>query len=337
MWRLSVRLFIAIAIEFVIDLFFFVFISWLLGASPLWILAYSVFMTVILLFLSWLIAPSMVLSCISPRWIERSDDPVLWSMVNEEATKAGVKVRRIGIVDYEVANALTYAFLTGRPHLIFSKGLLVKMTFPEVRAVTNYLLGSVKSGGLSLLTTFSGIMTLPYKMSRSYIDARLEKRRLGYSSLLSAGLGYILFALTYPQSIMVSKIMSIFSDEFCMLKTNDPSKLLSALIKVSVDSALIPTNQFRTECTPLKCLMFQDPSLAIRDARIMQEVVGERGIDLERLIDLEKVSFPDEDEIGLHAFERFWSHPNLVNRFDHAVDFGKKIQTPIKIGLSWIE
>lgn len=337
MWRLSARMFLAIFVEFLINLIFFTLVSRLLVADLLWMLAYGVFFTVILMFLEWLLAPSTISSRFKPTWIERNDDPILWSMVHEEAAKAGVKVRKIGIIDQETPNALVYAFLTGRPHLILTKGLLVSLTYPEVRAVVCYLLGLAKSGGLWVTTTLSALLTIPYGIAGGYAEARLERRRLGYGDIIAAGVGYLFFVLTYPQTVMVSKIMSIFGDEFSILQTKDPSRFISALIKVSAGIALEPTNPMRTENTPLKCLMFQDPTLALRDAEAMREATGRWGIDLNRLLEMKGVRFPEEYELGLHAFERFWSHHDLVGRLEHAIEFGKNVQAPIKIGLSWIE
>jgi heat shock protein HtpX len=337
MWRLSARLILAFSIEFIIDLVFFTFVAWLFGARDLWMLAYGVFFTVILLFVEWLLGPSLVSSLFEAKWIERSDDPVLWSMVHEEAAKAGVKVRKIGIVDNEVPNALAYSFLTGRPHLVFTKGMLVNMTLPEVRAVACYLIGSAKSGGLWVVTKLSGLLTIPYRIAGGYVRARVEGRRPGYGSFLAAGVGYLFFILTYPQSVMVSKIISIFGDEFSILHTKDPSRFISALMKVSAGSALRPMDPIRTECTPLKCLMFQDPTLALRDAAAMRQAAGKWGINLNRLMGLKELRFPDEDELRLHLFERFWSQPDPVARLEHAIEFGKNVQAPIKVGLSWIE
>jgi len=337
MWGLSVRLILAIFVEFVINLIFFSFISWVFGAEPLWMLAYGVFSAVILLFIEWLLGPSLVSSLFEASWMERSDDPVLWSMVHEEAARAGVKVRKIGIVDIEAPNALAFAFLTGRPHLVFTKGLLVNMTYPEVRAVACYLIGSAKSGGLTVMTTLTGLLTIPHKIGGGYRRARLEGRRLSYGNIVAVGIGYFFFALTYPQSVMVSKIMSVFCDEFSIEQTEDPSSFISALMKVSSGCATRPMDPIRTRGTPLKGLMFQDPTLALRDATAMREAAVKWGIDLDRLVDMKGVRFPNEDELVFHAFERFWSHPDLVDRLEHAVEFGKRVQAPIKLGLSWIE
>lgn len=341
MWRLSVRIIVAMLVEFVIDLIFFTFLFWVFGGffglNPLMMLAYGVFFTVILIFIEWLLGPSIVSSTFNTRWIERSDDPVLWSMVHEDASRVGVKVRKIGIVDSEAPNALAYAFLTGRPHLVFTKGLLISMTYPEVRAVACYLIGSAKSGALTIMTTLTGLLTIPYHFVGGFVTARLEGRRPSYGDYVVAGLAYILFALIYPHTVMVSRIMSIFGDEFSVEQTENPSKFMSALMKTSAGCAAEPLDLIRTRGTPLKGLMFQDPTLAIRDAAAMKEATVKWGIDLDGLIGLGGVRLPDEDEMNLHLFEKFWSHQDLVDRLEHVVEFGKKVQAPIKLGLDWIE
>lgn len=341
MWRLSVRVIVAMFVEFLVTLAFFTLLFWVLGRffdlKLLGMLAYGVFFTVILIFIEWLLGPSMVSSTFNARWIERSDDPVLWSMVHEEAKRAGVKVRKIGILDNEVPNALAYSFITGRPHLVFSKELMMSMTYPEMRAVACYLIGSAKSGGLNLMTMLSGLLTVPYQMVGGFVGARLEGRRPGPGSYVAAGLSYLLFIVTYPQSVMISRIMTIYSDEFSIEQTGDPSRFLSALMKVSAGCASRPVNLFRAKGTPLKCLMFQDPTTAIRDAPAMKESATKWGINLERVVDLKGLKLPEVGEVSLHAFEKFWSHQDLVDRIEHAVEFGKKVQSPIKIGLNWIE
>jgi hypothetical protein len=206
-----------------------------------------------------------------------------------------------------------------------------------VRTVACYLLGSAKSGGLPLLTTLSGLLTIPQGVAGGYIGARLEGGHVSYGSAFAAGIGYILFALTYPHSVMIGKVMSIFGDEFSILQTEDPSSFISAMMKVSMGCAMRPMDPIRTRCAPLKSLMFQDPVMAIMDATAMKEAAGRWGIDLNRLVDMRGARLHEEDELVLHAFERFWPQVEPVARLAHAVELGKGVQSPIKIGLSWIE
>ena len=337
MWRLSGRLFVAVSVGFLINFAVFSIVARLLGTGLVGALGYGVFFTVCLVLVEWLVGHSLVSSSLEPRWIERGDDPVLWSMVQEEAARTGVKVRKIGVVDSRAPNALTYSSLTGRPHIVFTNGLLVGMSYSEVRAVTSYLIGCAKSGGLPALTTLSGLLTIPHRIAGGYVLARLEGRRPSYGNFLSAAAGYILFVLIYPLSVFVSGPMSVLGDEFSILTTEDPSSFISALIKVSAGSTLRPGDPLRTRWTPLKCLMFQDPTLAIRDAARMREAADRWGIDLDRLVGLRSAGLPDEDRLGLHLFERFWAQPGLVQRLGHAIEYGKKVQAPIKVGLSWIE
>jgi len=341
MWRLSARVVTAFSVEFVIHLAFFTFVSWLLGSylelGPWGMLANGAFFAAIFIIVEWLIGPSLASSLFRPRWIERADDPVLWSMVHEEAARAGVKVRRIGVVGSEAPNALAYASITGRRYLVFTRGLLLEMTFPEVRAVACYLLGCAKSGGLPTLTTLSGLLTIPHGIAGGYIGARLGGRRPGYGSAVAAGIGYVLHALTYPQTVMVARVMSLLGDEFSIQHTGDPSSFVSALMKSVVGCALRPLDPMRARCAPLKGLMFQDPTTALREAAAMRESAERRGIALSRLVDMEGVSLPEEDRLALHAFEKFWPQAGPVGRLEHAIELGKSVRSPIKVGLSWIE
>jgi hypothetical protein len=38
-----------------------------------------------------------------------------------------------------------------------------------------------------------------------------------------------------------------------------------------------------------------------------------------------------------HVFEWFWSQPSPLKRFRWAIGSGKKIESPLKMGLAWIE
>jgi Zn-dependent protease with chaperone function len=338
MSELSARVSMAIFVEFLIHFIFFTLVVWLMWPSPiLWTLSYGALLAIIALFLEWFLGPFLVSSLFEPRWIERSDDPVLWSMVHEEAAKSGVRVRKIGILESDAPNALAYAFLTGKPHIIFTKGMLIEMTYPEVRAVTCYLLGCARSGGLSLTTMLSGLMTIHHGIADGYITSRLKGGRPGYGNIAVAGFGYLLFALTYPQAVMVSKAMSIFGDEFSITRSEDPSKFLSALIKSTIGCAGWPKDQIRARLSSLKGLMFQDPSLSIRDAQAVKDTATGLGIELNRLLDKRLVRLPDAEQATLHAFERFQAHVDPVGRLDQAIYFGKQVQAPIKMGLNWIE
>ncbi len=326
MQRLSARLLLVVAVQFATHITFFTLLSWallsnLLGFDLISVLASGFLMAMATIFLEWLLGPSLVSSPFEPKWIERNDDLVLWSMVHGEAAKAGVKVKKIGVVDMESPNALVYSYFTGRPIILLTKGLLVDLTYPEVRAVVAYMLGCTRSGVLGIVTTLSGLLTLSHRVAGGYIRSHMEKKSSGIADLFLAGWGGLFFALIYPQCVMVSNLMSVYGDEFSILQTGDPVRFVNALLKVAASLAEKPIDPIRTICTPLKCLMFQDPTMALRDAVKLRDVAARYDVDMSRLLGHELKTFLDEGELQLHVFERFWSQPELEKRLEHARSF----------------
>jgi hypothetical protein len=77
--------------------------------------------------------------------------------------------------------------------------------------------------------------------------------------------------------------------------------------------------------------MFQDPTIALRDASEMKAAAKIYGIDLSRLLGYSLPEFPDEDELKLHVFERFWSQLGPVDRMKQVVELGRGRQLPQSI------
>jgi len=195
MRRLGVRLFLAIAIQFATHFIFFNIIFWVLLSvflkfDIILVASYAIFFTGISIALEWLLGPILLSRKLEPEWIEGRDDILVSNMVKEMATQASVKMGRVGIIDVEAPNAIAYAFIMGRPNIILTKGLLSNLTYSEVRAVIAYLMGCSRSGVLSVVTTFSGLLSLFYGLAGGYIGKRIRKESPSFTDFLIAGICY---------------------------------------------------------------------------------------------------------------------------------------------------
>lgn len=340
MWRLNARLRPAMALHFASHFALFFVASWLLLSlvlrfDPLTVSAAAFLLTVASMAIEWLTGPNLVTSLLRPRWLERKDDLVLWSLVQGEASRAGVKIGKIGIVEEDSPNALIVASPTGQPALVFTRGLLYGLTYREVRSASAYLMGASKSGFLGASTTYSGLLTISYKFTAGYIESQVKGRKGNIYEIILAALGYCIYGLAAPLSVMASKPMSLYSDEYSI--TQNPASFLTMLLKVADGTSGRPEGPSRTRFTPLKGLMLLDPTIALRDSEGLVRTAQSYGIDVSRLIGVPAKTNGRKEEIEFHGFERFWSQPNLIDRFRHAVSLGKKVETPIKVGLTWIE
>jgi Zn-dependent protease with chaperone function len=331
-----------LAVHVAIHLVLFTLASWVIlsaffGFNLFFTLAGGVVSAFVAILFEWVIGPSLVSFLLKPRWIERVDDVVLWSLVQGVADGAGVKVGRVGVLDVDAPDALVYASLTGRPIVLLTRGLLAGLTYPEARVVVAYLMGCAKSGVLSIVTTLSVLIILSNRVAAGYIKSRLEEKPVGLIDIILAGWGYLIFALNYYQAVEVGRAMSAYADKFSIQQTEDPSSYFNALIKVAAGLAQRPLDTMRAHCISLKGLMFQDPTSALRESITVKEIAGKYEIDLDRLLGYGLSEFTGKGDLRLHAFERFRVQKALAQRLEDGIEIGREIESPLLLGLGLVE
>lgn len=331
------RLLPALGIHLAIHIALFEIVSWVVlsplpGFGLLHVVAAGLATALLTVLVERLLAPWLVLSLLTPRWIGREDDIVLWSLVNAEAGKAGFKAWRLGEVDLDAPDAFVVSSMTGRPVILLTRGLVADLTFREVGAVVAYLMGCSRSGLLGVATAQAGLLSLSSRIAGGYIRSRLEGRPTSIIDILLAGWGYLLFALTHTQHTTACKQMSQYADEFSLAQMGAHSSVMTALIKVSAGLGSNPRDRIRVIGASLKGLAFQDPVSAVRDFYSLKAVAGKYGFDMERLLGYE---LPAPQDVSVfHVFERFWIHPHVGERLEHAAEFGKDVMSAMILGTS---
>jgi len=341
MWRLKARLRPAIAIHFAIHFAFFFTLSWiilslLLRFDPVTVTAAGFLLTVTSLVIELLMGSSQVIKHLDPRWLDEASDPVIWALIQGEAGRAGIKITRVGVIDSESPNAVSVASLKGGPALLFTKGLMQRLSYREMRTVTAYMIGASMSGFLGAATMFAGLLTLSYRLTGRYIESRVGNGGDRLFDKALAALGYIPFALTVSPYVTATRPASAWGDRYAIDQTGDPSAYLMALLKVADGTASHPGGENRTLFTPVKGLMFMDPTMALRDNQGLVDEARRHGIRLEMILGYGLETMVSSG-IEYHVFEWFWSQPSPSERFRWAIGAGKKIESPLKIGLAWIE
>jgi Zn-dependent protease with chaperone function len=341
MWRLKVRLRPVIAFHFAIHFALFFSLSWvilslLLRFDPVTVTAAGFLLTVASLVIELLMGASQVVNHLDPRWLDEAADPVLWALIQGEAGRAGIKITRVGVIDSETPNAVTVASLTGGPVLLFTKGLMHQLSYRETRTVIAYMIGASKSGFLGAATMFAGLLILSYRLTGRYIESRVDNGGEQLIDKVLAALGYIPFALTVSQYVKATRPATTWGDRYAVDQTGDPSSYLMALLKVADGTASRPGGANRTLFTPVKGLMFIDPTMAMRDNPGLMDAAMSHGIRLEMIPGYGSEN-TDSSGIEYHVFEWFMSQPSPLERFRWAISAGKKMESPLKLGLAWIE
>jgi hypothetical protein len=342
MWRLNQKILPILTIHFSLHILVFMAGSWivfslLMSWDPVNTVAAGFLGAVIALCIEWIIASYLAISFLDPKWVKESEDTVLWSIIHGVEIETHLKIRKIGIIDSEATNAIIISSLIGSPTLVITNSLLKNFTSLEVRAVIFYALSASSSGFLGIATFYSGLLSIAYKLSEGVVEEHLEGGIItGYKKLL-AGLGYLLYALIVEQSENMCYYMMTLSDDLALRRSKDPASYLCAFLK-SVDGTVRNSKRnVRKKFTPLKGLMFIDPTRAFLEYEAVFTAAKSIGINTGKLFERDTHFLMEQSESELHAFERYKPHRNLVERFRKFIGIGKEIKASIKIGLTWIE
>jgi Zn-dependent protease with chaperone function len=328
---------IVLGVHFIIHLIPLTVVVWVLGSQSLnllYVLGYGALATSIIILAEWLLGPSLISSMADPRWIAEGEDPIIWALVEGEARKLEMRVPRIGVIDHMAPNALVYSSLTGRPVLLFTRGLLVELTHSEVRCVAVHLMCRSRGWVPSVLATVSGFLTVFNLMSREYLLRRAKRQSPGLLNVMFAGWGHLFMNLSYHIIAPLSRQLMVQGDEVALAQTGDPSSYLRALMKVSAGLA---SRELDLVQVFLGGHSFQDPTVANADTSAVVNVAGMYGINLDILLGYKFTD--DKGNLSLlpNLFKRLSLQPELPERFRSVVETGKRVQTPIKVGLAWIE
>jgi hypothetical protein len=187
-----------------------------------------------------------------------------------------------------------------------------------------YLMGCSRSGVLGLATALSGLLVLSSRIASGYIEGRLERRPIGFPSIVLAGWGYLTFNLASPVASLACRGMSAYGDGFSVRQTGSPSGFVTALLKVTAGLAERPSDPLRKACAPIKGLMFIDPTNQLRGSSSVNDAAKKYDIDLVRLLGREPEKARRLERPEPHIFERFRVHSDLPERLEHAVETWKE-------------
>jgi heat shock protein HtpX len=201
--------------------------------------------------------------------VSAAEAPVLHGIVDRLCLLADLPKPRVAIADTDIPNA----FATGRNQssavVCVTTGIMRRLDEPELEAVLSHELSHVAHRDVAVMT-IAGFLG---------IAAGLLTRMVFYSGLFGGfgggddddnrGLPAILVvmlvsALVYAISFVLTRTLSRYrelsADRAGAILTGAPSKLASALVKISGEMARIPTRDLRA-AEPLNAFFFT-PALA---------------------------------------------------------------------------
>lgn len=207
----------------------------------------------------------IALFSIGGREVSAAEAPVLHGIVDRLCVLADLPKPRVAIADSDIPNA----FATGRNQssavVCVTTGIMRRLDEPELEAVLSHELSHVAHRDVTVMTIAGFLGIAAGLLTRFALYAgwfggfggrRSDNDRGGVPIVLAVMLiSALVYALSFVLTRALSRYRELAADRAGAILTGAPSKLASALVKISGDMAAIPTRDLRA-AEPLNAFFF---------------------------------------------------------------------------------
>jgi heat shock protein HtpX len=222
-------------------IFFLIFLA-ASGVEPMFIL----FFAGIMMFIQYYYSDKMVLWTSGARIVSAREEPELHEIVTRLCAIADITVPKIAIMNTMMPNA----FATGRNQknavVAVTTGLMQRLDREELEAVLGHELTHIKNRDMMVLTIASFLSTVAFFIVRYALYFGGGGNRKGNAGLI---LVWIVSMIVWIVSFLLIRALSRYrefsADRGAAIITGKPSKLASALMKISGMMQRVPSDDLR--------------------------------------------------------------------------------------------
>jgi heat shock protein HtpX len=256
------------ATMFLLGLVFVVFVALIIGiliavhASAAAIVFFALIFGGGTAFISLFYSDKIALAAAGAREVSPQEEPELHGMVDRLCALADMDKPRVAIAPADMPNA----FATGRNSknavLVVTEGLRRRLDYDELEGVLAHELSHVAHKDVqvmtyaSLLAIVAGLLVRFAFYSELFGGGRRSNDQNAFPILLAImAVSAVVYAISFLLIRLLSRYRELAADRSGALLTGQPSKLISALEKVSTGMARIPTQDLRA-AEPLNAFYF---------------------------------------------------------------------------------
>lgn len=243
---LTIRMFVVMGLLTLIYLAFFAFLA-SRGVSTISLLVLAAIMVGIQYFFS----DKLALLAAGARVVDRQQAPELYAMVERLAAQADLPVPKVAVIDTPVPNA----FATGRSPkaavVAVTTGLLRTLEPEEVEAVLAHEMTHIRNRDVMVMTIASFFALVAQLITRWAFWGSLwggdnrGRRDSGNVFLLIYLVSMIVYFVSTLLMLALSRYREFAADRGAALITGAPSRLISALLKISGVMQRVPQQDLR--------------------------------------------------------------------------------------------
>lgn len=273
------------------------------------------------IFIEYLIGPSIVGAAARLRYLERGENPWLEETVSKLASKSGLPVPRLAVVDDDTPNAFVFGRTAKSATLAVHEGLLRHLSQGEVEGVIGHELGHLHHKDYLVMTALAAVPLIAYLIARLSFDAMRYGRFRGRGKgaaltwvtiIVAASLSYVAYVITQLCVMGLSRLREHYADAYSAYLTGNPRSLESALTKITYGLSLSskPPSGVRT-------FYIGDPALAKDEFREILFKKEEYDLDKDGVLDERELELAMEKEAKntwVKVNTLFATHPPTYKR-----------------------
>jgi heat shock protein HtpX len=245
---LTARMFLTM---FLLALVYLLFIAvlWRLGIS----LAFLILLAVVLLGAQYYFSDKLILLSLGAREVSEQEAPQLHEIVNRLAQMTGIPKPKVAIIDSPVPNALATGRNPNHALVAVTTGILNQLDEQEMQAVLAHELSHVIHRDIAVMAMASFFATIASFIVQmglwgglgGYGDQRDRDRGGSGAFIVVFAVSAAVWAISFFLIRTLSRYREYAADRGSAIITRDPSRLASALLKISGRMQRIPDSDLR--------------------------------------------------------------------------------------------
>ena len=224
----------------------------LFGNSPSG-LVFAVLVSGGLLWAQWYFSDRMALAAMRGRVVTPEEAPQLHAIVDRLCALADMPKPQVAIADVDMPNAFATGRSPERAVVCVTTGLMRRIDEQELEAVLSHELSHVAHRDVTVMTVASFVAVLAGFMMRSMMWSSMlggGRRRDNDNNaalvfLVVMLVSVVVYAISYLLIRALSRYRELAADRAGAFLTGQPSKLASALVKITGEIGRIPTRDLR--------------------------------------------------------------------------------------------
>lgn len=315
LWKLRIRLYLAIIILFSLLYVIITLISSYLGFGGPLTFAFFAFVVV---FAQYLLGPKMVEVIMRVNYVSEAEAPRLHAMVEDLAMKAGIPKPKIGISEISIPNAFAFGKTKSDGRVCVTRGILKLLDEDELKAVLGHEISHIRHMDMVVMTLLSVVPLICYYIFISTLFSGRDQEGGAALIGIAALAGYIIGNLIV---LFVSRVREYYADQGSIELGGKPHKLASALYKLVYGSAAADDKQLK-EVEGVKAFFVNDVSDAQNEIADLRQIDA----DMDGVISESELSelryTPTRIGTASKIMELLSTHPNMVKRIKRLAELG---------------